>query len=80
VAVFGPGGKSTRTGTVQDSGESHRLVVLGRRRGWLSRPLSSHLLVFELRYWSRALSAADLDDEYADLASRWQFGAYARGG
>lgn len=79
VGVFGPEGKKTRKGDLA-IGATHRHVVLGRQQGWLDRNKASHLLVFEIRYWTDALSLDQLHDEYRDIASRWNFGAYSRGG
>lgn len=54
-----------------------RNVVLGRRGGILSRQWASHLVVFEMRAWKHLLSASDLNEQYAQLSSTWQFGAYS---
>jgi hypothetical protein len=53
-----------------------RHMVIGRRGGILSRNAASHIVIFEMRCWFSALVEEQLDDQYAQLSSTWQFGSY----
>lgn len=79
LGVFGPEGKRLLRGKVLPGG-AHRYMILGRQQGFIARNRSSHLLIFEMRYWTGALAPDVLDDLYRDISGRWQFGRYARGG
>lgn len=70
-------GKLRTAGKLANTGaQHHRFYVMGRQKGRISQDAASHLVVFEIRYWSRALTAAELDEQYGQLSSTWKFGEY----
>jgi hypothetical protein len=77
LAAYDPFGKFIAAGDVRNQWDyTHQLVVLGRERDWISQRRAANMLVFEIRYWHRALTLADLDAQYAQLSSTHQFDAY----
>lgn len=56
--------------------QEHRYYVLGRQQGWMSQDHASHLFLFEIRFYQFALSLPQLDQQYEDLSSKWQFDRY----
>jgi len=77
VGSYDPGARRIKKGTVDNTGaQTHRYYVLGRSQGWLSQAQASHLLVFEIRFWDAALTLDDLDGQYGQLSSAYQFNAY----
>ena len=58
------------------TGFQHRYYVLGRRNGWLSPDLGCEMYVFEMRFWKRALSEAEMADQYQQLSASFLFDAY----
>jgi hypothetical protein len=75
VGNYSPHGKFKRAGRIAGGG-AHRYYTLGRANGWLGLDYASHLVVFEIRFWRKALSAAELEGQYGQLSSTWKFGAY----
>lgn len=51
--------------------------IIGRRGGYLSRSLASHLVVFEIRFWNSALVEEQLDDQYNQLSATFDFASYS---
>jgi hypothetical protein len=79
VGSFDPFVKRASAGGVANwPGYNHRYMVLGRAQGWISQARASNMLIFEMRYWHRALTPAELDAQYAQLSSTHQFDAYRR--
>lgn len=77
VAVYDPFGKYTSVGTVSNGPQqAHRFMVVGREHGWISQSHASNILIFEMRYWRHALLPLDLEAQYAQLSSTYQFDAY----
>lgn len=79
VGHHSPNGDSHRAGRI-DNGKNqrHRYYVLGRKQGIMSQDKAAHLLVFEIRYWRYALTPAELNDQYKQLASTYKFNKYRR--
>lgn len=74
VGAIGPAFKRLTRGTLNsDAGHNY---IIGRANGWLSQNRASHLLVFEIRYWETALTETELDAQYAQLGSTYQFDRY----
>jgi len=79
VGAYDPFGKPKVAGRIiTDTGitNPHQYIVLGREQGRISQDYACNLMVFEIRYWRRALSDTDLDDQYRQLSSTHQFNAY----
>jgi hypothetical protein len=78
VGAYDVGGKriSKQSVVANGSGQHHRFFVMGRQQGWISQNHSSHIMMFEIRYWRRALTSADLDEQYAQLSSTYKFSEY----
>ena len=65
-------------GTVANgSAYKHRYYVLGRRNGLVGPDTGCEMFVLELRFWKRALSAAEMGDQYGQLSSTYLFDSYA---
>lgn len=77
VGSFGPARRRLVRGQTSTSGE-HRYYLLGRRNGILSQDAAANLLVFEIRYYDRILTADELADEYDQLSCTWRFHRYRR--
>lgn len=85
-AVFN--GSSTRMGNITAGGRydfkgklpnetgAHRYYIMGRNCGYLDIKTSAYMHVFEMRYWSRALSVDEINAQYKQLSTTWQFAAY----
>jgi hypothetical protein len=58
------------------TGFQHRYYVLGRRNGYLSQDMGCEMYVFEMRFWKKALTEADMADQYSQLSSTYLFDAY----
>jgi hypothetical protein len=54
----------------------HRYYVLGRAYGWVSPVSGCEMFVMEMRFWKKALTAADMEDQYSQLSSTYGFEAY----
>jgi hypothetical protein len=54
----------------------HRYYVLGRQFGFISQTRGQEMCVFEMRYWNRALTTADIESQYSELSSTYQFSKY----
>lgn len=77
LGVYDTFGKYLANGSVASGAAyNHRFIVMGREQGWISQRHASNIMVFEIRYWHRALTKADLDAQYAQLSSTHQFDAY----
>lgn len=79
LAVFDPHGKRHVGGSVS-TGTSyiHRYTVFGRDYGWISQRHASNLILFEIRFWHRALSLHDLNVQYEQLSTTYRFDQYRR--
>jgi hypothetical protein len=75
--VYRPGSTVSRKGHIGSTGAKN--LILGRAQGWLAQSKASHLLLFELRFFSVALSTTQLEDQYDQLSSTHQFDAYRTG-
>lgn len=79
VGAYDPFAKVLAGGAAANADNfEHRYMVIGREQGWISQRHASNMLIFEVRYWARALTMADLDAQYAQLSSTHQFDAYKR--
>ena len=58
---------------------THRYFVLGRRQGNVSNNLASHMTLFEIRFFNKALGNAERAAQYKQLASKWLFNKYGSG-
>jgi hypothetical protein len=77
IGAYSPGHKRLRRGTLDNTAaQHHRYYVLGRSFARISQDAASHLLLFEIRYWNRALNGEQLDEQYSQLSSVWQFDKY----
>lgn len=77
TGAYDTGARYRQAGHISNSTlQQHRYYVLGRGRGVIGQNFASHILVFEIRYWRAALSTAQLDAEYAQLSSTYQFDRY----
>lgn len=54
----------------------HRYMVLGRKQGVIGIEYASHMVVFEVRYWSEALTRPVLEAQFNQLRSTWKFSRY----
>lgn len=66
-----------RSGTIDN--KSHRYFVMGRRTNNISDNLASHMTMFEIRFFDRALTKSQRQDQYRQLASKWHFNKYGKG-
>ena len=66
-----------KTGSVDN--HTHRYFVLGRRQNHVSNNLASHMTLFEIRFFNKALSANERATQYKQLASKWRFNKYGSG-
>lgn len=79
LTVQDPFGMHASVGTVQNgAGFAHRFFAVGREQGYMAQSHASNVLVFEMRYWRRALGAAEVAEQYAQLSSTYQFDLYRR--
>ncbi len=77
AGAYDPGGHRLAKGRIANtSAQHHRYYVLGRRQGWLSQQLASHIMIFEIRYFNHALSTADLASQYDQLSTTYSYGRY----
>ena len=68
MGAYDPGGKREGHGHLGNTiHQKHRYYVLGRRQGHISQDYSSHLLIFEIRYWSKALTHKEIKAQYHQL-------------
>lgn len=74
VGIYRPGSKVLQKGAVDNHG-SH-FMVMGRQHGTLSQGRAGHLLMFEIRFWQKALTTTELDGQYKQLSSTYQFDRY----
>jgi hypothetical protein len=74
--TWAPTGHFAKRGTLATSSSHLRHLVLGRKNGILSRAYASHMVVFEIRMWNRALDHDDLHEQYKQLSSTWKFHRY----
>jgi len=65
---------SLTVGTVDNS--SARYFVSGRRQNRLSDNLACNMLIFEMRFFRRALSADEVRAQYRQLAATYKFNLY----
>lgn len=77
VGAFDQWHRYGKWGTIT-SGITQRHFVLGRRAGWISDNLASHMTIFEIRYFNKALSAREIKAQYKHLAQKWDYWRYAR--
>lgn len=75
VGNYSNDGKHVSKGKLA-TGKDHRFYTLGRQHGYIGINHASHLVVFEMRVWHHALSLAELDSQYGQLASTWKFNQY----
>lgn len=75
LAQFRPGLKAKiQTGGLNS--DYMRNVIIGRQSGYLDQRRASHILIFEMRLWTKALSKLELDYQYKQLSSTYQFDRY----
>ena len=58
------------------AGYLHQYYVLGRQYGLVSQDYGAEMLVFEMRFWHRALTRDELDEQYQQLSSVYKFKKY----
>lgn len=75
--VAGSGGTKSRTVSLGNLGEQ-RLWLLGRKNGRISSDSAASIVVFEIRMWDQPLSDDDLEAQFDQLSSTWNFQAYDR--
>lgn len=79
LGVYDPFSKNLVAGSVRNEAASqHRFMVMGREQSWISQRHAANMMVFEIRYWHHALTHADLDGQYEQLSSTYQFDAFKR--
>jgi hypothetical protein len=78
VGAFQSRGLHVKSGAI-DHGAPHRYYVLGRSQGVIGQRHASHLLIFEIRFWRKALSQDQLEANFDQVSSTWQFHKYRRG-
>jgi hypothetical protein len=78
VGAFQSRGLHMKSGAI-DHGAPHRYYVLGRSQGVIGQRHASHLLIFEIRFWRKALSQDQLQANFDQVSSTWQFHKYRRG-
>jgi hypothetical protein len=77
VGAYDTGSKRIARGRVEHTGNSHhRYYVLGRRSSHISQATASHIMMFEIRYWAKALTLDELAAQYAQLSSTYQYDRY----
>jgi hypothetical protein len=59
------------------SAYKHRYYVLGRRYGIVGPDTGCEMFALEIRFWKRALTASEMDDQYGQLSSTYLFDSYA---
>jgi hypothetical protein len=68
--------KHWKTGTTQLDGTQFGNFIMGRKNGIVDTKSSAQMILFEVRFWSRALSAEELNAQYAQLSSTWKFSQF----
>jgi hypothetical protein len=58
------------------TGYDHQYYVLGRQYGLIDQYHGAEMLVFEMRFWHRALTRDELDEQYQQLSSIYKFKKY----
>lgn len=77
VGVYGPHMERLRRGAVSTGPAfRHRYYVLGRANGLMSQRHAGSLLVFEIRYFNRALDSSELKEQYHQIAPTYNFHKY----
>lgn len=77
TGAIDPGARRITAGTIDNGpAQEHRFYVLGRGNAVIGQRHASHVLVFELRFWHRALTVDELDEQYGQLASTYRFNSY----
>jgi hypothetical protein len=74
LGTYGRRFKKTKGGTIDH--KTFRRFVTGRRFNKVSTALASHMVLFEIRFFPRALNATELQRQYTNLASRYKFDKY----
>jgi hypothetical protein len=78
LSMFDAFGKYQQGGSVSNGGDGSRYMVLGREHGWIGQAHASNILVFEVRYWRRALTEDEIGSQYAQISSTHKFDSYKR--
>lgn len=78
VGAYSPGMTTLKQGTVNNTHAAQigRYYVMGRENNWISQDHASHMLVFEMRFYGKALDAAELRAQYNQLSATYQFNKY----
>lgn len=74
IGTIGRGYHKQKTGTIDS--ETMRDFVIGRRFNKISTDLASHMVIFEIRYFPRALGRTEIRKQANNLASLYKFGRY----
>lgn len=78
AGAWGPGNTLLSKGALTTgSAYHHRYYVLGREHGFIGPSHSGHLLVFEIRFWQRALTRSQIAAQYRQISSTYQFNRYS---
>lgn len=69
------GGRNDFTGKLpaETLATTHRNYSMGRLCGYITSQYAAAMHVFEVRYWNRALTPAEISAQYTQLASTWHF-------
>jgi hypothetical protein len=76
VGVRGRNYHKRDTGTVIETGTVMRKFVVGRRNGYTSTDLASHIGLFEIRFFAGALGKKRLQTQYSYFAKKYDFAKY----
>lgn len=68
--------QQTKTGKLPIEATAHRYYLMGRGNGKIGSRTAANMVIFEARFWNRALSKTELNAQYAQLSSTWKFSQY----
>jgi hypothetical protein len=74
IGTIGRRYHKSKTGTIDN--KTMRDFVIGRRFDKVSQALASHMVIFEIRYFPRALGRTEIRRNANNLASIYKFGRY----
>lgn len=74
IGTMGRRYRQMKRGTIDN--KSFRRFVTGRRYNKVSKALASHMVLFEIRFFPRALTLTELERQYRNMASRYKFDRY----
>jgi hypothetical protein len=74
IGTMGRRYKKSKSGTIDH--HTMRKFVMGRRFNKVSTALASHMVMFEIRFFPKALNKYELEHTYRNLASNYKFDKY----